>query len=226
VATAQHFFDTKDSILNFPLNTSAELDKNTVEDVNLTDSMVNVRRCSMIQELKTDEKPKNQRLTRLEDRVEDLEKRVMQLQAKSKDDDANSHRWELLSRAIQGLNLFLWTTVLQQRQRDELHAMGISTLEQLRARDWELDARAQKIYGTIPKRYEDILWVMGTHRHEIYQRRCTVAHPLVTRQEFLAYIRASFPDFEVDLRPISELQCDDGTGHTENLFIDDTDIVT
>ena len=58
-----------------------------------------------------------------------------------------------------GLNLFLWTRVLQQRQRDELNAIGIQkcmsisiqhgtphtshfAVEQLRTRDAEHDIRA------------------------------------------------------------------------------------
>jgi hypothetical protein len=225
VATAQHFFNTKDAILN-PLNTSAELDEYTVEDVNLKDSTVNVRHNSTIQEryaqLKADEKPKNQRLKRLEDKVEDLENKVAELKKKLKDDDADMHRWELLSRSIQGLNLFLWRTVLRQQQRNKLHTMGINTFEQLRDRAKGFDASAQIIYSTIPKQYKDILWTMGTHRHEIYQQRRIVAHPPVTRQEFLAYIHASFPDFEVELYPMSELQRSDDSGHPENLFINDT----
>jgi hypothetical protein len=68
---------------------------------------------------------------------------------------------------------------------------------------------------------------MGTHRHEIYQRRRIIAHPPVTRKEFLAYIHSSFPKFEADLRLISELQhLDAETGLTQNLFIDDTNTTT
>jgi hypothetical protein len=66
---------------------------------------------------------------------------------------------------------------------------------------------------------------MGIHRHEIYQRRRIIAHPPVTR--FLAYIHSSFPEPEVDLRVISELQdLDVETGLTQNLFIDDTNMMT
>jgi len=227
MAIAQHLFDSKDRILD-PLNTSAELD---VEDVNLGNSTVHVTHSRTIQErydeLKTDEKPKNERLKQLEDRVTDLEGILATSKRQAAKGDADMRRWELLSRAIQGLNLFLWTTVLQQRQRDELQAIGIHKLEQLRIRDTELDVRAQQVYCTIPQRYKNILWTMGTHRHEIYQQRRTIAHPLVTRTEFHAYIQSSFPEFEADLRPISELQhLDAETGFTENLFIDDTNTTT
>jgi len=148
---------------------------------------------------------------------------LKKLEEQSKEGDADMHQWELVSRAIQGLNLFLWTTVLQQWQRDELKAIGIHKLEQLQISDIELDIRAQRVYRTIPKRYKDILRTMGTHRHEIYQRHRTIAHPPVTRTEFHTYIQSSFPEFEVDLHLISELQhLDAETGFIENLFIDDT----
>ena len=68
---------------------------------------------------------------------------------------------------------------------------------------------------------------MGTHRYKIYQRCRVIAHPLVTCKEFLAYIHSSFPEFEVDLCLISELQhLDAKTGLTHNLFVDDTNTTT
>jgi hypothetical protein len=141
------------------------------------------------------------------------------------------------------LNEFLWTTVLEQRQRDRLNAIGIHdsmsilisqckctssilfSVDQLRDREREHDARAQQAYRTIPKLYKDILWTMGTHRHAIYPQRSMIAHPRVTRNDFFAYIQASFPDNEAELRPIGSVQLRKG-GYVEDLFIDDTDTAT
>ena len=50
MATAQHLFDSKDCILN-PLNTSAELDKYIVEDVNSNNSTVHFMHGKPIQEV-------------------------------------------------------------------------------------------------------------------------------------------------------------------------------
>jgi hypothetical protein len=50
MVTAQHLFDTKDHILD-PLNTSAELDKYIVEDVNLNNSTVHFMHSKTIQEV-------------------------------------------------------------------------------------------------------------------------------------------------------------------------------
>jgi hypothetical protein len=79
-------------------------------------------------------------------RLDELERRVEKLMTETAEQAAEMHRWQLLSLAIRGalrkhiycscmirantltgINLFIWTTVLQQPQRDELNAMGIRT---------------------------------------------------------------------------------------------------
>ena len=68
---------------------------------------------------------------------------------------------------------------------------------------------------------------MGTYHHDIYQCHITIAHLLATHTEFYAYIQSSFPEFEVDLCPMSELQhLNAEMGFTENLFIDNTNMTT
>ncbi|KIM82404.1 hypothetical protein PILCRDRAFT_7807 [Piloderma croceum F 1598] len=127
IEKAQNLFSTNDPILS-PLNTSADLDQYTVESVNPNNSTVIVKHGCMVQEryskLKENEKLTNLHLKRLEEKIEEQERQA----AKS---EADMYRWELLTRGIQGLNQFLWTTVLEQRQRDKLNAIGIHDMDQL-----------------------------------------------------------------------------------------------
>lgn len=82
--------------------------------------------------------------------------------------------------------------------------------------------QAQRVYKTIPKRYKDILLEMGAQCYEIrcQQRRTVSVHlPPVTHAQFLAYVHSSFPEFEADLRLISELEFVEAeTGSTLDLL--------
>ena len=109
-------------------------------------------------------------------------------------------------------------------QQSEFASSVSFAVEQLRDRAKGFDASAQIIYSTIPKRYKDILWAMGTHRHrDISTTPASLpTHQSLARRFTSAYIHASFPDFEVELYSISELQRNDDSGRPENLFINDT----
>ncbi|KIM82400.1 hypothetical protein PILCRDRAFT_785016 [Piloderma croceum F 1598] len=166
---AQNLFSTNDPILS-PLNTLVDLDHHTVESVNLNNSTVIVKHGCTVQELNENEKPTNLCLKQLKEKIKEQEHQA----AKS---EADMYRLELLSQGIQGLNEFLWTTVLEQCQWDKLNAIGIHDISESQIDRKELAILKKKGKVTITK--SDGSVVMQGHIHE--GGLCYLAkHDLVT----------------------------------------------
>ena len=63
------------------------------------------------------------------------------------------------------------------------------TVEDLRFRTHD-DGRARQIYMSIPQRYHAVSANMAARHQKIYIKRRNIAHPPVTRTDFLSYLHA------------------------------------
>jgi hypothetical protein len=141
------------------------------------------------------------------------------------------------------MNLFLWNEVLNQQQRDELRAKGIFkgmfTLNKEYEHGPSFVYSQWKISDSVPtmtdepdrytcQSHNDTMLFLQIWQLVIkkYKKRPTIAHPPVTRTDFLSYLHASYPDLERELRPISRYQRHDHlTGMVDNIFVDDDETI-
>jgi len=131
-------------------------------------------------------------------------------------------RWQLLTSVIEGIDIFIWNTLISSVDRKMLAKDGIvdtcmliSCVLQDDTED-EITVKAKQVYGTIPVDYIDLRHAVWILKKGVTNDRRSFAQPTITLAEFLQFATTSLPQYRKQLLGIADVQV--LTGELEYLF--------